>query len=132
MAIETTTVIVAVDTTVIATGPPTTVVRTDDTTTIVATATTGPQGPAGDDGPAGAQGPAGPAGPAGADGGSYSHDQVLPSATWIVAHNLGYRPGGIVVIDSAGSQVEGQITHDSANQLTLTFSSAFAGAAYLS
>lgn len=77
-------------------------------------------------------GPAGPAGPAGVGGGNYTHIQSTPSTTWTVVHNLGYHPGGVSVIDSAGTKVYGDITHISVNQLVINFSAGFSGKAYLS
>jgi len=85
-----------------------------------------------DVGNAGPVGPAGPAGPAGVGGGNYTHIQSAPSATWTVVHNLGYFPGGVSVIDSAGTKVYGDITHNSNNQLVINFSAGFSGKAYLS
>ena len=60
----------------------------------------------------------------------YEYDQGTPAAVWTIAHNLGLRPAA-VVIDSAGTNVEGQIDHIDVNNLTLTFSGAFSGKAYL-
>lgn len=73
----------------------------------------------------------GPQGPPGVDGGSFYHSQAAVSSTWVVAHNLGYRPN-VTTFNSADMQVEGGVVHDSANQLTVTFSSAFSGYAVLS
>jgi hypothetical protein len=84
------------------------------------------------EGPMGPQGPPGPQGPAGTSGGFYMHDQSVPAATWTVVHNLGYNPAGIFVTDSSGSDVEGEVTYVNTNQLTLTFSAAFSGKAYVS
>jgi hypothetical protein len=79
-------------------------------------------------------GPVGPPGPQGTPGSApqaYVYEQAVPSATWVVTHNLGYRPNATVV-DSAGTTVEGQITYDSSTQITLNFTSSFSGFAYLS
>lgn len=62
---------------------------------------------------------------------AYVHEQTTPSGTWVVMHNLGYRPN-VTVIDQVGDEVEGQIAHLSSTELRLTFSAALAGAAYLS
>ena len=48
-----------------------------------------------------------------------------------MTHNLGYYPN-VHVEDSAGNDVEGDVHHDSINQLTEIFSGAFSGKAYLS
>ena len=102
--------------TVASTG--TTVTLTAPTaTTVTLSSNTGPQGPIG---PAGINGPA-----------SFVFAQGVDAAVWTVTHNLGWRPN-VTVIDSSGRTVEGDIAYTSANVLTLTFSSAFAGTAYLS
>jgi hypothetical protein len=95
----------------------------------------GPPGPAG---PAGAPGPPGPAGgpqgepgPPGPVGGNYIHTQALPSATWTIVHGMSFRPN-VTVIDSAGDEVEGDISYVDANTLVLHFSGGFSGVAYLS
>lgn len=83
----------------------------------------------------GIQGPVGPQGPAGVDGAdafdlTYHHIQGLPSATWIITHNMGKYPS-VLVIDSAGNEVTGSIVFNSVNQITVTFSGGFSGDAYL-
>lgn len=88
----------------------------------VSDATTGPQGP---------PGPAGANGAPGASGGFFTFTQASPASTWTISHGLGYRPN-ISVIDSAGSQVEGNTVWTDTNNLTITFSGAFSGVAYLS
>lgn len=62
---------------------------------------------------------------------SYTHIQGVASSTWVVVHNLGWYPN-VTVQDSAGSTVEGDITYNSKVKLTITFSGAFSGRAYLS
>jgi hypothetical protein len=77
-------------------------------------------------------GPQGPAGPAGAGGvTSYTHTQGISLATWTITHNLGFFPN-VSVVDSANTQVEGDVVYTSVNALTVSFSSAFSGKAYLS
>lgn len=82
----------------------------------------------------------GPQGPAGVDGTqaddipelvSYAHTQSSASTSWTVNHNLNFYPN-VTVYDSAGSMVEGSVTHTSATSLTITFSGAISGKAYLS
>lgn len=60
----------------------------------------------------------------------YEHIQNSPSNTWVVNHNLNKRPS-VTVIDSAGTEVEGAVTINSLNQLTIVFCSAFSGKALL-
>ncbi len=96
----------------------------------------GPPGPAGvgspgPAGPAGPEGPQGVAGPPGPAGSSYTHSQGVPSAVWSIPHGLGMYPN-VTVVDSGGSNVEGEIVYDDLNTITLTFTAAFSGVAYLS
>ena len=65
----------------------------------------------------------------------YVHNQIASSDTWVVVHNLSKFPA-VTVVDSAGTVVEGEVTYDSLNQLTIRFyslgvSSPFSGKAYL-
>lgn len=90
----------------------------------------GPEGPQGVQGPQGIQGPQGPQGePSGPV--SYTHTQYSSSAVWSITHNLGYNPN-VTVSDSAGTIIEGAIAYPTSNTIVLSFSSAFAGTAYLS
>lgn len=61
---------------------------------------------------------------------NYDHFQASGSDTWVIVHNLNKRPA-VVVIDSGGNECEGSVSYDSANQITITFSAAFGGHAYL-
>lgn len=61
---------------------------------------------------------------------SHRHIQSTNSDTWVITHNLGYRPS-VTVIDLDGDVVNADITYDTLNQLTLTFSSLIKGEAYL-
>ena len=56
--------------------------------------------------------------------------QTVASATWVVVHNLGKFPS-VSVVDSSGHLVVGDVQHNSNNSLTIRFSAAFAGTAYL-
>lgn len=62
---------------------------------------------------------------------AYRHVQAVPSATWTVAHGLGFRPN-VTVVDSSGRVVEGEIAYPSTSTVVLTFTGAFSGEAYLS
>lgn len=62
---------------------------------------------------------------------AYAFNQSVSAATWTVVHGLGWMPN-VTVIDSSGAVVEGDISYDSINQVTLRFSGAFSGVAYLS
>lgn len=70
-------------------------------------------------------------GPPGPAGGTYKHTQLSPSTDWFIEHNLGFEPA-VTTVDSAGTKVEGDITYLGLNSLTVHFSTAFAGAAFMS
>lgn len=61
---------------------------------------------------------------------SFRHIQSVNSDTWVVIHNLGFRPS-VTIIDLDGDVVNGDITYDTNNQLTLTFAQPIKGEAYL-
>jgi hypothetical protein len=62
---------------------------------------------------------------------AYTHTQGTSSATWVINHNLGWNPN-VTVQDSAYTTVEGNVSYTNVNSLTVTFSGAFSGKAYLS
>lgn len=72
----------------------------------------------------------GPQGPSGSTTIFYTHTQATSSATWTINHNLNGYPTA-VVFDSANTQVEGTFSYTSANQMLITFTSAFSGTAYI-
>ena len=53
-----------------------------------------------------------------------------PDSVWDITHDLDKYPS-VTVVDSAGSVVIGDITYTSKSALTVTFSAAFSGKAYL-
>lgn len=61
---------------------------------------------------------------------NFVFDQQTASATWVVAHNMGKFPS-VSIVDTANDQVEGEVRYNSNNQLTITFTAAVAGKAYL-
>jgi hypothetical protein len=63
---------------------------------------------------------------------TFVHTQSSASSTWSITHNLGYFPGGVSVVDSAENVVQGDIIHVSSDALTINFTSAFSGKAYIS
>lgn len=63
--------------------------------------------------------------------GTVGYQANFTGSTIVVNHNLGYRPN-VTVIDTAGDECEGMITHNSVNQLTLVFSTSFSGTVYCS
>lgn len=98
---------------------------------VTAPVVVGPPGPMGPEGPEGPAGPQGPPGVPGSAVGTLMYVQGIVADTWVIAHGLGYYPN-VTVEDSSGTTVEGEITYDSPDQVTLTFSAAFSGVAYLS
>jgi hypothetical protein len=59
----------------------------------------------------------------------YEHDQVTPSTTWLVNHNLQKFPS-VTTVDSGNNVVIGDVDYITNNQLVVTFTSAFGGKAY--
>lgn len=74
----------------------------------------------------GAQGPPGEPGPSGLEG--FNFTQSSASATWTIAHNLGYRPV-VQAYTTGGARIWGAELHLSANVVQVTFNTAFAGTA---
>ncbi len=62
---------------------------------------------------------------------SYTHTQGADATVWTIEHNLGFYPS-VNVFMSSGDVVEGAIEHQDTNTLTVTFSVAISGTAYLS
>jgi hypothetical protein len=62
---------------------------------------------------------------------SYTHTQNAVSYNWVITHSLGYYPN-VVVTDSAGTVIEGDIAFNSINQITITLSQALSGYAHIS
>lgn len=58
-----------------------------------------------------------------------NYQQAFNSNVVVVNHNLGKQPS-VLVIDSSGAEVEGDVVHNSINQLTITFSASFSGVVY--
>ena len=58
------------------------------------------------------------------------HTQAVAASEWVVTHTLGGRPS-IVVVDSAGTVVIGEVQYDSNTQITVSFTVPFSGYAYL-
>lgn len=80
----------------------------------------------GEQGPPGPVGPVGPTGPQG--GANYIHTQLSVALTWIVNHNLGFRPN-IEITTLGGAMINAEILHISDNQVHLIFVTATAGQA---
>lgn len=61
---------------------------------------------------------------------TYVHRQIVPSDTWIIKHDLN-KFCSVMITDSAESVVLGDINYIDENTVSITFSSAFSGKAYL-
>lgn len=61
---------------------------------------------------------------------NYVHEQNISASEWIIEHNLGKYPS-VTITTTSGSVVEGDITHNSKNKLTINFSAPFKGYADL-
>jgi hypothetical protein len=61
---------------------------------------------------------------------TYLHNQSTTSDIWNIEHNLDKYPS-VTVVDSGGSVVEGEVDYIDRNNITLAFSGAFSGRAYL-
>ncbi len=82
-------------------------------------------------------GPAGPAGASGTGGtgtggARYVHTQAQSAAEWIVDHMLGVDPAGLIVKDSGGTEVIGEVFHETTNRLRVKFTTSFGGKAVVS
>jgi hypothetical protein len=60
----------------------------------------------------------------------YAFNQASPSASWTINHGLNKFPS-VTVVDSAGTQVLGDVQHIDNDNLTITFVNQFSGKAYL-
>lgn len=67
---------------------------------------------------------------AGVHSNTFVHNQLTPSNTWVINHNLGRYPS-VTIVDSANSVVVGDIAYDSTNVITVRFQGVFSGSAYL-
>jgi hypothetical protein len=70
-------------------------------------------------------------GPPGPPGPRYTHHQNVPNSTWIVNHNLGYKPH-ITVLGPGGTTLICDIVHTNVNQAVLLFRLPTLGTAYCS
>ena len=58
------------------------------------------------------------------------HTQTTASATWTITHALGGKPS-VTVVDTGDNVVHGDVQYISGTQIQCSFSSPFAGKAYL-
>jgi hypothetical protein len=57
-------------------------------------------------------------------------NQMSAASVWTVNHNLGKYPS-VTIVDSANTVVQGQVIYQDINVITIKFSTAFSGTAYL-
>lgn len=60
----------------------------------------------------------------------FEHTQSQAASTWVITHTLGGKPS-VTIVDSADTHVFGDVTYNSTTQITVNFSAAFSGKAYL-
>ena len=68
--------------------------------------------------------------PFGTEGYEYTFTQSAAASTWTINHNLDRFPS-VTTVDSAGSIINGAITYTDSNSITVVFTSATSGKAYL-
>jgi hypothetical protein len=61
---------------------------------------------------------------------NYVHDQQVASNSWVVIHGLN-KFAAVSVVNTANQAIVGDITYNSLNQLTITFTSSISGKAYI-
>jgi len=61
---------------------------------------------------------------------AYIHDQSTPASSWSITHNLNKYPS-VTIVDTASSEIIGEVVYNSTNSLTLNFSASFSGKAFL-
>jgi len=65
------------------------------------------------------------------DVGTYVYTQALPSRTWIIVHPKTNQFPSVTVVDSAGTEVVGEVRYRPSNTIEISFSGEFSGKAYL-
>ncbi len=60
----------------------------------------------------------------------FRFEQIAPSTTWLITHDLDKYPS-VTVVDSAATEVTGKVIYLSSNQLEISFNAAFTGQAFL-
>jgi hypothetical protein len=60
----------------------------------------------------------------------FEFSQGQAATTWVITHTLGGKPS-VTIVDSADTHVFGDVTYNSTTQITVNFSAAFSGKAYL-
>ena len=60
----------------------------------------------------------------------YIHTQASPNTSWSIVHTLGGKPS-VTIVDTSDTQVVGDVTYNSESSITVAFTAAFSGYAYL-
>lgn len=61
---------------------------------------------------------------------TYTHSQSTASDTWTIQHNLHRKPS-VTIVDSSDNIIHANTVYNSETKLTITFSGATSGKAYL-
>lgn len=69
-------------------------------------------------------------GPKGDPGSGFTFEQTSPSDSWLINHNLGFRPS-VDLFTTGGMEMLGEVVHISVNQTVVNFNGAIAGFARL-
>lgn len=75
-------------------------------------------------------GPRGLPGPPGASGAGFGFQQTTPAASWIINHNLGFRPA-VELFTVGGVEFDADVQHTSMNQTVVSLTLPLAGYARL-
>jgi hypothetical protein len=62
---------------------------------------------------------------------THVHTQSVPADTWTITHGFTDKFPSVTVIDSAGTEVIGDVQYVGTHQVVLTFAAEFSGKAYL-
>jgi hypothetical protein len=60
----------------------------------------------------------------------YVHTQASPDTSWSITHGLGGKPS-VTIVDTSDTHVVGDVTYNSETSITVAFTAAFSGYAYL-
>ena len=60
----------------------------------------------------------------------YIHTQASANTTWAIVHDLGGKPS-VTIVDTSDTHVVGDVTYNSETSITVSFTAAFSGYAYL-
>jgi len=60
----------------------------------------------------------------------YTHTQASANTTWAIVHDLGGKPS-VTIVDTSDTHVVGDVTYNSETSITVSFTAAFSGYAYL-